>query len=128
LEDLADRVTEQWGIHVQIQANETFDPLHQDDRILLYRAAHELLENVGKHAQAANAHLRVSFAEGRVELQVEDDGKGFDVSAPTGKGIGLLSIKERMHSLGGEFSIKSVPGQGTLVRVAMPVLMQEDVR
>ena len=121
LEDLADRVTGQWGVHVTVQADEGIDPLHKDDRILLYRAARELLENVGKHAHASRGLLRLSVADSRVELKVEDNGKGFDVSASPGKGIGLLSLKERLFSLGGEFGVESTIGKGTIVRIKMPV-------
>ncbi|MFD0891741.1 ATP-binding protein, partial [Streptosporangium algeriense] len=58
---------------------------------------------------------------GRVVLEVRDDGTGFDVAAATGRGLGIASMEDRAHALGGDVLVRSVPGEGTLVRMEVPV-------
>jgi signal transduction histidine kinase len=86
----------------------------------LYRIAQEALNNVLKHAQAQQVRvcLQAQVPEGRVILEVNDDGQGFEVANGTGQGkLGLHTMRERAALLGGELVIKSKPGLGTQVRV-----------
>ena len=78
-----------------------------------------------KHAGATNA--RITFSKQRadwLQMTIRDDGRGFDPAAPVDparKSFGLLSMRERVESLGGELEIDSQPGQGTRVIVAIPL-------
>ena len=87
----------------------------QSDLRAIESQRHRRLSGVGvfKHA---NATARA----GKVELEVEDNGKGFDPPAVANKGgIGLLSIRQRVQNLDGSLSILSAPGEGTKVKVTI---------
>jgi signal transduction histidine kinase len=61
----------------------------------------------------------------RISLTVVDDGTGFDVEAAWGKGLGLISMRERLEPLGGRLTIRSTPSVGTQVEVVAPILEVE---
>jgi signal transduction histidine kinase len=82
----------------------------------------EALSNVSRHAGAATCRVSLSAEQdGAVWLEVDDDGRGFDVEAARGAGRGLGNLRARAARLGGLAEIASVPGEGTTVRVAIPV-------
>jgi len=83
--------------------------------------AREALSNVGRHASAATCRLSLIRRNGMALLEVDDDGLGFDATATAGTGQGLRNLRDRAASLGGEFSIDSVQGQGTTVRISIPI-------
>jgi len=87
-----------------------------DDEIKLYRIVQECLNNILKHSGATKAEIRITTDEGRLEVTIRDDGRGF---TPNGNkpGIGLQSITERVRILGGIHTIQSVPGQGTTFKL-----------
>ncbi len=92
----------------------------------LYRICQEALTNVSKHADATRAVVRVERNREAVALTVEDDGTGFEPAAVLDgggvvRGIGILSMERRAEDLGGEFRIESSPGQGTRIRVGVPL-------
>ena len=82
--------------------------------------AREALSNVGRHAAATTC--RVSVRRGRqdeVVIEVDDDGRGFDVAVPT-SGLGLMNLQQRVESLGGRLEVESTLGEGTTVRATLP--------
>ncbi|HET7928667.1 MAG TPA: GAF domain-containing sensor histidine kinase [Actinomycetota bacterium] len=80
----------------------------------------EALSNVGRHAAATTCRVRLTRdRDGRVLLEVDDDGGGFDPQAPT-TGMGLANLHERAGSLGGTIEIDSSVGQGTTLRFTLP--------
>ena len=85
--------------------------------------AREALSNVHRHAGAATCRVSLHRDEGGAAalLEVDDDGRGFDVAAGSGAGRGLPNLRARAARLGGRAEIVSVPGEGTTVRVAIPV-------
>jgi two-component system NarL family sensor kinase len=91
---------------------------------LLYRAARELLVNVGKHAGAATVTIRLVRRGDRVVLTVADDGTGFEpsiVEQRVAEGhIGLASLQARLDAMGGAMAIDSTVGHGTVVTVTSP--------
>lgn len=91
---------------------------------LLYRAARELLANVGKHAGATVVTVRLFRRGDRVVLTVADDGSGFEPSIVDEKvaqgHIGLASLQARFDSMGGDMTIDSTVGRGTVVTVTSP--------
>lgn len=100
---------------------------------LLFRIAQEGVNNVLRHSNARNVTIRLLHEDSTVRLEVIDDGQGFDVSRSEGlalpqKQLGLLGIRERMVLVGGEATIDSSPGRGTVLRVSMPLLTEETDR
>jgi len=83
--------------------------------------AREGLSNVGRHAQAATCRLSLFRRDDRAILEVDDDGRGFDPSAARGTGQGLRNLEERALALGGMLEVMSVPGEGTTLRVSLPL-------
>jgi signal transduction histidine kinase len=88
------------------------------DRELL-RIAQEAINNSIRHAQAQHLAVRLHREDGRVQLEIEDDGVGFDPSARALRAthLGLTSMEERAERMGGRLEIHSAPGSGTRVRI-----------
>lgn len=91
----------------------------------LLRIGQEALTNVLKHAQASMVGVELAFEEERVQLSIFDDGQGFDPEVKTtGRGFGLVSMRERARAIGGELTLLSRAGGGTQVLVAVPLAPQ----
>jgi signal transduction histidine kinase/ligand-binding sensor domain-containing protein len=87
----------------------------------LYSITIEALNNTLKHAQAEVVTITIRSDNGDVELEVHDDGRGFDTeTARNGSGMGLVNIEERAAKLGADLTIDSSSDQGTSVRVIVP--------
>jgi len=86
----------------------------------LFRAVQEAINNIARHAGAESALIEIDTPPGELRIEIEDDGAGFDVEsvqAPSesGRGLGLLGLRERMELLGGTVEVDSSPGDGTRV-------------
>jgi signal transduction histidine kinase len=79
------------------------------------------MHNTVKHARASHVTLRLRQNNGSLELDVEDDGRGFDPTQPYAGHLGLRSMRERAAKLGGEIAMDSAPGEGARIRVSIPV-------
>jgi signal transduction histidine kinase len=90
-----------------------------DAATCLLRVLQEALVNVTRHAQATEVGVTLVLGPGAVELEVSDDGRGFDPAAPAA-GSGLRGVRERCALLGGEVRLESAPGDGTRLRVRLP--------
>ena len=97
--------------------------------LVLFRVIQEAIINVSKHADAENVYVTLEFGDSSIEMEVEDDGKGFDLegdleSARTGTyiGLGLLGMEERIALLDGKLTVWSEPGEGTRIKVYVPIL------
>ena len=98
----------------------------KDIEIVLYRICQEALTNAAKYAETNEIEITLIEVKKSVRLIVQDFGKGFQVDrqdSVTGTGIGLVSIKERVQSFGGETTIRSQPGMGTTIDVTIPFMM-----
>ena len=94
--------------------------------ITLFRISQEAITNILKHAKATNVKINLNVASQNVNLTIEDDGIGFQKSADISDqtlsgGLGLSGIQERISTLGGELDIISKPGEGTLIKVKVPL-------
>jgi signal transduction histidine kinase len=91
-----------------------------------YRIVQEALTNVAKHAKAMRSRVYLQRLARTVLITIEDDGTGFDVSETESggarKGLGLISMRERVSQLQGTMRIESAPGKGTRVTVELPAL------
>jgi signal transduction histidine kinase len=83
------------------------------------RIACEAVTNAARHSGASRVSLNLERDGSRVRLQVSDCGSGFDTAAPGSSGFGLISMRERARSVGGELRISSVPGRGSKVEAAL---------
>lgn len=100
------------------------DSLNMDIQksVALFRILQESLNNIAKHAEAKSVTVHVGRNDYGLFLEISDDGKGFDVQKKTRlDSYGLLGMNERTYLLNGRFSVKSSPGNGTVVRVEIPV-------
>jgi signal transduction histidine kinase/DNA-binding response OmpR family regulator len=86
----------------------------------LYRIAQEALNNSLRHAAATTVTVYIYAKDERVEMEIVDNGKGFDPGATQDRGgLGLIGIRERAAKIGGSLTLQSAPGEGTTVRVAI---------
>jgi signal transduction histidine kinase len=96
-------------------------------KITVYRLLQEALANSFRHAQGRNIEVRVVGDAGVVTLEVHDDGPGFDTARAMTKGrLGLSGMRQRAEILGGSFELTSTPGEGTRVRVQLPLAGDEE--
>jgi signal transduction histidine kinase len=87
----------------------------------LYRVAQEALHNIVKHARASTVVLRLTREKREVTLEIGDNGRGFDPTMAFPGHLGLHSMRERIAKAGGTFAVESAPGQGTCIRVHIPL-------
>lgn len=105
-------------IAVKYQSIGMDERLDKSVEIIIYRIVQELLNNTMKHAAATEAFVQLIKEEKRLNVVVEDNGKGFDKDiADTGKGAGLANIRSRVDYLKGQLDIHAEPGKGTLVNI-----------
>ncbi len=122
---LADHYLEEAGIKVLFETVGSERPLSAEAEITLFRIAQEAITNIVRHAGAESVSIAVEFRESAATIHIEDDGRGFSVeevtgSAETGRGLGLLGMKERAELLDGSLKIKAKSGQGTKVSAEVP--------
>lgn len=103
--------------------NKRFPP---EVEVTLFRVAQGLIGNILEHSEAKHAQIKLECDENQCHLNIEDDGKGFDVKKltrvdPSGRGAGLFTIKERVKLVGGRCRVDSQPGKGTRVTVKVPL-------
>ncbi|MBO1335652.1 sensor histidine kinase [Streptomyces sp. VRA16 Mangrove soil] len=111
-----DRFCEDTGIGVDAELDDV--ACDQQTRIALLRCTQESLANVRKHAGAGTVSVLLSRSPGAVELEITDDGSGFDVAAA--RGFGLDGMRKRLAELGGELTVTSSVGDGTRVLASLP--------
>lgn len=120
IESLCQAISQRYGLPVHFFRNNIPKKLSPGVTLCLYRIAQEALFNAARHARAPEVRVFLSGHADQIELVVEDEGVGFDTGAPHA-GIGLTSMRERMRLVGGEMTIFSEPGEGTTLRVRIPV-------
>ncbi len=120
LQQRLDAVESRSGIKVQLlmEGEMQLSELEEDT---FYRIIQEALNNTLKHSSATKVTVKVHIKKDNAEIQVLDDGIGFDADAISDKGgMGLTSIQERAENLGGTFLFDSSPGKGALLKVTVP--------
>jgi signal transduction histidine kinase len=120
LERLTQGFAEQTGIEVDLEAGAITERLPREVETAIYRIVQESLTNVAKHAHAERVSVFLTRTDGRVKAVIEDDGRGFDPSAPDGGGIGLVGMRERIELLDGTLIVESSATSGTTVAVEVP--------
>lgn len=127
LEWLADEMQRTYHLSVKVHSAGFNEPRAADEtvRSVLFRCVRELLTNVAKHAQVHAAEVSISRRDNQIMVSVTDAGVGFDpaLAADAGAGgrFGLVSVRERMGFVDGTFTIDSIPGDGTVATLTVPL-------
>ena len=111
------------AIRAELHQHDLPERLPREVELAAYRIVQEAINNVSKHANASEVHVRLTHLKDRLLIEVEDDGVGFveDTDRPIiARGLGLISVRERAARLGGTFNILSTPGEGTRLVVSLP--------
>jgi PAS domain S-box-containing protein len=120
---LAFRMKEQYGLHIDLEAKESFSELDHHMRMLLFQSIRELLFNVVKHAGVLEARVTLEQVNGQGRITVSDSGRGFDAETVLKNPMnahGLLIIQDRLSLLGCGIELTSQPGQGTRAVIELP--------
>jgi len=104
-----------------VQVPEQVPALSDGKAVGLFRILQEALTNVMRHAQAHTVDIALEVEEDWLALSISDDGRGFVVGNGPSTSFGLVGMRERVLMLGGELQLHSEPGQGTTLRVRVPV-------
>ncbi len=118
LDDLLKRMTDGSGLQAEfhLEGDEPGMPAEWEEGLL--RIAQEALTNTIKHARARNFRATLTIGAKEIQFRLSDDGSGFDLHAEH-EGFGLMGMKERVDQLGGQFVLRSMPGQGTEIQVVL---------
>jgi len=125
IEAVIEKMTHISSVSFSCSLEDLSPPLAPEVEINLYRIVQEALSNVVKYSGAASASVQMTCPNGQVNLEISDNGKGFDVEehlkrSPRKQSLGLLTIAERAALLGGTHTIRSKPGEGTIITISVP--------
>ena len=121
LHALAEDVGEKSGVTIVVDIDERVAADLASDAADVVQFAREALSNVSRHAGAATCRVRLQHLGESLILEIDDDGQGFDLASARGTGNGLTNLEDRAAALGGKLSIDSTPGEGTAVRLLIPL-------
>jgi len=118
LEILAREFSERSGLEVA----SSLEPVDLDEQaqLTVYRIVQESLTNIGKYAEAKQVDISVRDYSNHVEVEIRDDGKGFDVRAAKPSTHGLAGMRHRVEAAGGRLVVQSAPNRGTRITATMP--------
>jgi signal transduction histidine kinase len=113
----------QTGIRVRYEKTGPSTPVADGIAIHVYRVLQEALNNLARHSKSSLAWVRIRFAAGRLQLEVEDRGVGLPESTDSGvrRGIGMVAMRERAELLRGKIEFLTPVDGGTLVRLDVPL-------
>jgi len=110
------------GVVIDVHFENIPTALPPEISVCLYRVLQEALQNVVKHSVSRHAHVSLNGQINTINLTVKDSGAGFNPhEAMRGAGLGLTSMKERLKVIGGQLSIHSQPGRGTIIHAVAPL-------
>ena len=122
MEGFCNEFGEQQKVEIAFRSHDLPSPLPQNTSLCLFRVLQEALHNAAKHSGARHFEVQLWATSGEVHLTVSDSGLGFDLEAVRKRrGLGLISMQERLHLVRGRISIRSEPKNGTVVSVCVPV-------
>jgi len=117
LRQLAEATSSRTSLRIEVRADSDERRLPAEVQIGLYRIAQEALNNTVKHAAASRAELQFRRRGGRANLQIEDDGRGFDETRTPPGHLGLSIMRERARAIGAQLRVESHEGSGTRIHV-----------
>jgi signal transduction histidine kinase len=125
----AERHLEPRGISVRCEFSGFGGRLMPELETALFRVAQEAITNIAKHSGAETVLIQCLERDGRISIEIEDDGKGFSPEslpppAARERGLGLLGMRERVELFGGTLELDSAPGSGTRIAVIVPAVQE----
>jgi signal transduction histidine kinase len=127
LKSLCNELTESGKLKVSFHQTGFPARLDRDVTLCVFRIAQEGLRNCVKHSGAESARIVVTKTRNAVRLVVSDNGCGFNAKSPLmEKGLGFISMKERLHVLGGQMNVYSKLLRGTRIEVSVPLKLDSD--
>lgn len=121
LRQLAEEFQEKSGLVTAVEIDERVAAQFANAAPQLVQVAREALSNVARHARATTCRVSLVQRDDRGVLEIDDDGRGFNVGRGSSRGQGLRNMRERVEAIGGTFSVESSPAEGTTVRVQLPL-------
>jgi PAS domain S-box-containing protein len=119
--------SEQYDVQVNCVCSGVPDDLRADISLCLFRVMQEGLHNIAKHSLAGTINIKVHGTSHSLYLSISDDGVGFAQNNSRARsGLGLTSMRERLHLIGGKFMITSKPGAGTRIGATVPIPITPD--
>jgi signal transduction histidine kinase len=113
---------ERQNMQIDFRSHDVPGMLRYEVSLCLFRVLQESLQNSAKHSGARNLEAQLWASSAQIHLTVRDSGRGFDVAAASrGAGLGLISMQERLKSVGGTLSIESQHGSGTTIHARIPL-------
>jgi ligand-binding sensor domain-containing protein/signal transduction histidine kinase len=121
LQQMAERLSREYGVRVDLRNEGKPFPIRQQDIHEIMMVAREGFFNAVLHGHPEEIRAELRFSSSALEMLLSDDGQGFDLARTPSEGhYGLQGVRERIHRLGGEVEIESMPHQGTRLRVTIP--------
>jgi PAS domain S-box-containing protein len=127
LKGFCEEFSKQHHVEVEFTGRDVPENLSRDISLSLFRVTQEALNNAVKYSGTGRFAVEVTGSAGEVRLEVRDWGEGFDVEeAKQNRGLGLVSMQERVNLVGGKFSIESNPGEGTIIKAVVPRAVEKE--
>jgi signal transduction histidine kinase len=122
---LAEGFATRTGVEVKVDSSYS-GRLSDEAETHLFRIAQEALTNVARHSGARHVIIKLGNADGLIRLSIQDDGRGLSDAPANGRGLGLIGMRARARSAGGDASVRSRPGEGVLIEVHVPLRYETD--
>ena len=122
VDDLIEQINESGTIKAEMTVEGPQPRFSDQEEFMLYRIVQEMINNTLKHAEATRVDLRISVSGNKLQLEYEDNGKGFNAEEKmNNKSIGLTSMKSRSNYLGGDLKLTSAPDKGTKYSIRVTI-------
>jgi signal transduction histidine kinase len=126
VKEFCDELSKQYDLQIEFSARDVPEKLPKDISLCLFRVAQEALHNAVKHSGTSQFTVELMGTKDVIQLMVTDTGAGFDPEdVRKDGGLGLVSMQERVHLVHGSFSVDTLPGAGTKIRVTVPLGIAE---
>jgi two-component system, NarL family, sensor kinase len=123
IQEEVQRINKSGMAAVHFQVGEVPDALPGEKKLMLFRVVQECLQNTVKHASATNIYINLDTVDYKVDIQLRDNGVGFNVDEALKRhnGLGLANMQRRVQLMGGSFAVNSAAGQGTHTHIQISV-------
>ena len=109
------------ALHLELPQEVPTREVSSEKRHHILQIVKEILNNVAKHSNARNVHLRISLPSGELHIAIQDDGQGFDATVISPTSNGLLNMRHRTDEIAGALKIESHPGLGTTITLSVKI-------